>query len=353
MQPHIVAGARPPATRGGRASIWRAAAWVAVIVLSSTAAAPSGPPGAPPGGPTATASVPRAGTTTDATHRSSAPAPSTLRDVLATTPADSLPVVLRRFESQRARTPEATEAVLALGQLHYARGEYRRAAEAFARAAARLEPTRKPEARYWAGLARLALGESDGARAMLDEVASVGGPRQSAAMFAQAQAWELAQRPARAMDLLSTLLDPARGEPGEVGPAALERAAALADQVGQDERAREARERLLRDYPRSIEAAAARRAVFSPAEARTHAEPRPGAIAVVIGSFVDPVRARSLAAAARAAGFAQAQVVSRGKGLSAVHVVRLGVYPRSTEARRAGAQAEQALGVTFEMMRAR
>lgn len=344
-----MAGARPPATRGGRASIWRPAAWVAVIVIASTAAAPSAPPGAP----VVTAAVPRTGTTTEASPRSSEPAPRSLREVLATTPADSLPIVLRRFESQRARTPEATEAVIVLGKLHYARGEYRRAAEAFARAAARLEPTRKPEARYWAGLARLALGESDGARAMLDEVAAAGGPRQSEAMFAQAQAWELAQRPARAMEILSALLDPQRGDLGEVGPAALERAAALADQVGQDERAREARERLLRDYPRSIEAAAARRAVFSPAEARTHIEPRAGAIAVVIGSFVDPARARSLAAAARAAGFAEAQVVSRGEGLSAVHVVRLGVYPRSAEARRAGAQAEQALGVTFELTRAR
>jgi tetratricopeptide (TPR) repeat protein len=280
-----------------------------------------------------------------------APLP-TLREVLATTAADSLPIVLRRFESERARTPEATEAVIALGRLYYARGEFRRAAETFARAAARLEPTRKPEARYWAGLARLALGESDQARAVLDEVAAAGGPRQTEAMFAQAQAWELAQRPARAMEVLSGLVDPARGDLGEVGPGVLERAAALAEQVGQDDRARAARERLLRDYPRSIEAAAARRAVFSPAESPTHTLPRSGATAVIIGSFVDPARARSLAAAARAAGFTEAQVVSRGEGLSAVHVVRLGVYPRAAEARRAGEQAGQALGMTFELARA-
>ncbi|MGH7741668.1 MAG: hypothetical protein ACRENS_06565, partial [Candidatus Eiseniibacteriota bacterium] len=37
-----------------------------------------------------------------------------------------------------------------LGQRHYARGEYRQAAEHFALAAARLEPARKPTARYWA-----------------------------------------------------------------------------------------------------------------------------------------------------------------------------------------------------------
>jgi len=275
--------------------------------------------------------------------------PESLRELLATTPADSLPGALRRFETRHGRGPEATEALMVLGQLHYARGEYRRAAGAFARAAARLEPARKPEARYWAGLAWLALGEPNQARAALDEVAAADGPRKPQAMLAQAQTWELAQRPARAAEVLSILVD---GTPGEAGPAALERAAALAERDGHDEEARKVRERLLRDYPRSIEAAAARRAIFSPPEPQSPDENRPGAAAVVIGSFVDPARARSLASAARAAGFAEAQVVSRGQGLSAVHLVRLGVYPRLAEARRAGEQAEQALGVTFELTRA-
>jgi len=310
---------------GGPASVFRWAAWLVLALLAVHARG------------AAATSFP-------------IPPPGSLRELLATTPADSLPEALRRFESRHARSPEATEALLALGQLHYARGEYRRAAGAFARAAARLEPARKPEARYWAGLAWLALGEPNQARAALDEVASADGPRRSQAMLAQAQAWELAQRPARASEILGILMD---GAPGEAGPAALERAAALAERDGHDEAARKARERLLREYPRSIEAAAARRAVFSPPGPQSVDENRPGATAVVIGSFVDPARARSLASAARAAGFSEAQVVSRGQGLSAVHLVRLGVYPRAADARRAGEQAEQALGVTFELMRAR
>jgi tetratricopeptide (TPR) repeat protein len=312
----LVVHARPPATRGGRASlfgVWLVAA-VAVIPQPSLAAA----------------------------------APDSLRMLLAGTKADSLPVALRRFEARHARGPEATEAVLALGQFHYARGEYRRAADAFARAAARLEPARKSEARYWAGLAWLALGASNQARAALDEVASTSGPRQAGAMLGQAQAWELAQRPGPAGEVLAELL---AGEPGETGPAALERVAVIADREGDEAGARKARERLLREYPRSVEAAAARRAVFTATGGRPQAEARPGASAVVIGSFADPARARSLAAAARAAGFAEAQVVSRGEGLAAVHLVRLGVYPRPADAQRAGEQAGQALGVTFELAR--
>jgi tetratricopeptide (TPR) repeat protein len=325
---------RPPAPSrgsGGRALLWGAAlvavavgAVLAVVAMAAVAPGPRGPL-APP-----------------------AP-PATLRDLLTITPADSLPGALRRFESEHARTPEGTEALLALARFHYARGAYRAAAESYARAAARLEPANKSEARYWAGLAWLALNETARARAVLDEVASQPGPRQAAAQLAQAQLWELAQRPSRAAEILAGLLV---DDPGEVGPAALERFAALAEAQGQGEEARRDRERMLREYPRSIEAAAARRAAFSPATARGAARARQGgSSSVVIGAFTDPARARSLAAAARAAGFAEAKVVSRGEGLSAIYLVRLGVYPGAAEARAAGVQAEQALGVTFEITR--
>jgi tetratricopeptide (TPR) repeat protein len=276
--------------------------------------------------------------------------PAELKALVAKTPADSLPNRLRRYEAQHARSPEAAEAALLLGQLQYARGEYRRAADTFARAAARLDPTRKPEARYWAGLSWLGLGEADPTRAALEEVASGSSSRRPLALLAVAQAWDLARRPDRAAEILAQLL---AADAGEAGPAALERIAALAEREGQENRARQARERLLADYPRSIEAATARLAIFTPELAHPTGDARPGAMAVVIGSFVDPARARSLATAARAAGFPDARVVSRGEGLAAVHTVRLGVYPRLAEARRAGEQAAQALGVAYEMTRPR
>jgi tetratricopeptide (TPR) repeat protein len=276
--------------------------------------------------------------------------PTELRALLASTPADSLVRPLRRYEGDHARSPEAAEAALLLGQLEYARGEYRHAAETFARAAARLDPARKPAARYHAGLAWLALGEPDQARAALEEVANGTGDSRQEALLAVAQAWELARRPDRAEETLAALL---AGDPGEAGPAALERAMAIAVRDDREDQARKLRERLLARYPRSMEAAAARLATFAPADARPVAEARAGAVAVVIGSFVDPGRARSLAAAARAAGFVDARVVSHGEGLAAVHTVRLGIYPRVSEARKAGDQAAQALGVAFELTHTR
>jgi len=267
-----------------------------------------------------------------------------LSSLLARTPAESLVVPLRQAEADRGAGAERAQAAMMLGRLHFARSEYREAAAAFARAAARLEPGRKDEARYWAGVSWLGLGEPIQARAALEEVVASPGPRRVDATLGLAQAWEQARRPERAL----AALEPLAGAPlGEAGPAVLERLAALAEAAGKTTLARHSRDRLLAEYPRSIEAASVRVNVVQ-------APPTSGAggFAVVVGSFVDPARARALASEARRAGFAQAQVVTRGSGLTAIHIVRLGTYPQSSAARRAGDQATRALGVAFEIVRA-
>src|SRR5262245_1839917 len=77
--------------------------------------------------------------------------------ILARTPSDSLPAVLRRIEATSRDPAEGAQAVMILGQLHFARGEFRDAAAAYARAAARLAPSDKPGARYAQGLSFLGL----------------------------------------------------------------------------------------------------------------------------------------------------------------------------------------------------
>jgi tetratricopeptide (TPR) repeat protein len=267
-----------------------------------------------------------------------------LEALLGSTPADSLPGVLRGVEA-RAGTPAAAgQAAMVLGQLHFARGEFRSAASAFGRAAARLDPDAKPEARYAQGLAFLGLGEPTQARAALEEVARTSTARRTEALLGVAQAWELLKRPDRALETLGPLL----AQPlGECGPAVLERIGALAERFHRPEEARRARERLLREYPRSIEAASARLTLATAAEA-----PGVGSSAVVIGRFLDQGRARSLASEAKRAGFPNAQVITRGDGLTAIHIVRLGTYSRASEARAAGEQATRALGVAYTVVRA-
>jgi tetratricopeptide (TPR) repeat protein len=272
------------------------------------------------------------------------PLPSELRLLLERKAADSLVVPLRRFENEHGRGSEGGEAAYLLGQLHYARGEYRQACDAFGRAAARLEPERKPVARYWAGLSWLALKQPDQARAALEEVAQSSERLRAGAQLGIALAWELSERPDRALQALETVL---AKSPGEAGPAALERVIALAEHLERPDVARRARDRLRRDYPRSIEAAR----VALPEPAPAPAPGSDGTVAVQIGAFADPERARSLAESAQRAGFPAAQVIVRGEGETRMHFVNLGVFGTREEANRAGERAAAALGVTFQVIR--
>lgn len=181
-----------------------------------------------------------------------AASPASLAEVLATTPADSLAVPLRKLEQRMGRSQEAGEVALALGQFHFSRGEYRQSVETLARAAARLDPALKPEARYWQGLALLALQQSTEARVTFEEVARASAARRPDALLGISYAWEQAGRPDRALDALESLLD---GNPRESGAAALERYAAFAARLGKPRDARRAADRLRREYPGSVEAA--------------------------------------------------------------------------------------------------
>ena len=269
---------------------------------------------------------------------------TSLETLLAETPSDSLPMALRRLEASPSNLATAGRAGMVLGQLHYARGEFRQAAAAFGRAAARLAPGEKPQARYAQGLAFLGLGEPIQARAALEEVARTSTSLREPALLGVAQAWEVAERPERALETLEPLLGQ---DLGETGPTILERIAALAERADRQDEARRARERLLRDYPRSIEAASARAHLAAAAQ-----RPGAGTIAVVIGQFLDRSRARALASEAKRAGFPNAQVITRGQGLAAIHIVRLGAYTTPAEAREAGELAGKALGVSYQVVRA-
>ncbi len=269
-----------------------------------------------------------------------APAPGAeLRALLEATPADSLVIPLRRFESAHGRGPEAGEAALLLGKLHFARGEYRTAADACSRAAARLEPSRKPEARYWEGLAWLGVPDPSQARSALEEVDHAGGPRQAAARVALALIWERSGKRERARDLLESVV---AGDPGESGAAALERLAAIDEALGKPEPAATLRERLLRQYPRSPEASRETALPSTPPPA-----PRQ-MVAIQIGAFLDRARAERLADAARRAGFSAVQVTRRGSGPAALFSVQIGRYADVAIARPDGERAAAALGVTWQ-----
>jgi cell division septation protein DedD len=275
------------------------------------------------------------------------PLATTLAGVLKEYPADSLAGPLRELEQRHDRDSQGADAAFVLGQFHYARGEYRQAAEAFARAAARFSPERKPEARYWQGLSALGLHDPVLARAALEEVEQSTSPRRDEARFAVALAWEQAGHPDRATEVLEPLV--ASGA-GELAPAALEHLAGMADRLGQVEVARSATERLRREYPQSIEATRLPQPP-PPAPAVAVARPTPGSVGVQIGAFADPARARALLDAAKRGGFPHAELVVQGQGEARLHVVRIGWFATEEQARRAGEAASRGLGIAYRLVR--
>jgi tetratricopeptide (TPR) repeat protein len=291
-----------------------------------------------------------------------APSPSTVRQVLESCAADSLFAPLARFEAGR-RGSDAAEAASTLGLLHYARGEYRQAAAGFARATARADPARRGEAQYWTGLAWLGAGEVGQARVAFEEAARSVSPRRPEAQLGVALCREAAREPERALEMLQTLLG---GEAGEAGPAALERIAGLAARFDRPELARRARERLSKDYPRSIEAVRAARGASSsaarasrpasrpPASAAARLAPPPIAaqvpLAVQIGVFREESGARELAERARREGFGPARVAALTDAGGRLFAVRVGVFATAEDARGAGGRLGRALGVAWRVV---
>jgi tetratricopeptide (TPR) repeat protein len=254
---------------------------------------------------------------------------------------DSCANLLRIWEAAPPRGVTASEAAMALGQFHYARGEYRQARDAFTRASARVAGAEQGEARYWVGLSALAVGEGAAAREAFAAAAATLPARRSLAQLGSAQAWDADRRPEKSLDALHALL---AADPGEAGPAALERLGALAEQFHRNDEAKQARKRLAREYPRSLEAARLNAVPVAPAGA--------GPVAIQIGVFADRERAAALARQARVAGFSSAQLVERkGDGSRpTLWVVRLGSYATREDANADGEKAQRALGVGWQVM---
>lgn len=166
-------------------------------------------------------------------------------------PADSIVRTLRRIEATSTR-PVAGAAAFELGGFHHVRGEYRAAAEAFGRAAARLQDYDHSLARYRQGLAWLGEGEAGRARAAFEEVAGNSRPLRAEALQGWAQTHALLGETAAEMEVLRRLL---AGSAGEVEPAALARWAVLCELAGNTTEAASARDRIRRRWPRSLEAA--------------------------------------------------------------------------------------------------
>ena len=188
------------------------------------------------------------------------------------------------------------------------------------------------------GLAWLALGDAAQARAAFEEISQGDSPRRTEAALGTALAWEQAHRPDRAFEILVPLASAARGE---IAPAVLERTIAVADLLDRPEVANAARQRLFREYPRSIEAT---RAVLMP--------PKSVAAAIEIGPFASEPSAHASAEQARRAGFATARALIRGEGQARVYLVLIDGFANADEAKEAADRVKRELGVAARVVAA-
>jgi tetratricopeptide (TPR) repeat protein len=266
--------------------------------------------------------------------------------VPASTPVDSLPRMLAALEAHPRPGASPADAAFLLGQLHHARGEYRQAAEAFARAANRRSGEPRGEARYRAGVSLLGAGQAAAAREAFAAAIHDAPSRAALAQLGIAQALEAEQHPDKAFAAYQQVL---AGDAGEAGPAALERIAALGPSLRRDEDTRRARLQLARQYPASLEAA---RLAASPPPAVVPAATTSAARTVQIGVFSERARALALVEAARKAGFSDTDATERAgtEGRATVWVVRLGRFASADAARAAGEKAERALGVSWKVV---
>lgn len=191
------------------------------------------------------------------------------RALPASARGDSIALVLHGWELRGGPNVRPGEAAYALAQFRYARGEYAAAEAAFGRASARLDGVGRAAARYGFALAALAQGHPTAARVAFEDVARGPAPTRAPAQLGVAQCWEAEGHPEKAFDTLRALL---AGDPGESGPCALERYAALATRFHRDAEAVAARARLAREYPRSLEAARLAGAAAAPSTAPRRGE---------------------------------------------------------------------------------
>jgi len=195
------------------------------------------------------------------------PVRASFQAALAPGLGDSTRVRLNRFLATYARHPLAKDAQYELGLLSYAEGDYAGARAHFRRA----RPAQGgEEARYWEGLSAFALGDPRDAR---DAVLAVARSRRDVARrwdsaYLVALSWAEEGRRPEALAAYRSLLALPAG-PGQA--AALYQAERLATELTRDEDAAEWRNRLLRNYPRSPEAASVR------AETQALAPARPAA----------------------------------------------------------------------------
>lgn len=242
--------------------------------------------------------------------------------------------------NQDAEGPAGARAGLELGRMDYAMQRFETALLALDQVEeSQLEEPQRPELLYYRGQSRLVLKGVARARADLARLVKEW-PKHALAASARLGVADCDAALGQDASALAVYMSVANTPGGEGAPLALWQAAALKARRQRPDEARELYQRLLREYPDSFEASAAK-ARLEALPAATQATPAPAALqairySVQVGAFTKLSAAQAMVKSLKKLGFLARIEPSRRKDVYTLHLVRLGHYKTKSEANALG-----------------
>ena len=264
---------------------------------------------------------------------------------LSSADGEAAAAVLNRFVSEYKGHPLEWRAEMELGLHNYALGMYVQAARHFGRAAGLRPPKREEvKARYWLGLARMGSGNFAQSRREFEAVkandAGTGLAGASSLGAADCLRQEGSYAPA-----LAEYTRLSAGPAGDWTPQALYGVGLCLEKLKRQAEARQVYSRLVKEFPSSFEATAARGKLKTAPPATSQKAAATG-YTIQAGAFSQEANARKLTASLTQKGINDLSVVKEERGGRVLFIVYLGEFPTKEAAQQKAKELSARLGLS-------
>lgn len=269
---------------------------------------------------------------------------------LSETDGDASAALLKRYLVEHKGHPLEWRAEMELGLHGYALGTYAQASGHFARAVSLKPPKREAvKARYWLGLARLGAGSFAQSRREFEAVKlDDGGTGLSdAASLGAADCLRQEGSYSSALAEYNRLA----AKPGGTDwlPQALQGAGLCLEKLKREAEARQVYSRLVREFPSSFEATAARGKLKTAAPAASQKTAAAG-YTIQAGAFSQEANARKLVTSLTQKGVTELSVVKEERGGRVLFIVYLGEFPTKEAAQQTSKELSARLGLSCSVV---
>ena len=273
-----------------------------------------------------------------------------LIQALSSVDGDASAALLKRFLAEHKGHPLEWRAEMELGLHGYALGTYGQASAHFSRAVALKPPKREAaKARYWLALARMGSGSFAQSRREFEAVkADDGGSGLSdAASLGAADCLRQEGSYASALAEYNRLTTKPGGS--DWLPQALQGAGLCLEKLKREAEAKQVYSRLVREFPSSFEATAARSKLKSAAPAASQKTAAAG-YTIQAGAFSQEANARKLVTSLTQKGVTDLSVVKEERGGRVLFIVYLGEFPTKEAAQQTSKELSARLGLSCSVV---